>query len=254
MKITLLGTTGGVFTKNRGYPSILIDDSLLLDCGDGTAQRLMEVNSLRSIKTICLSHLHGDHSMGIMSLLWYYVLTNRKEKLTIIAPSPLKEFIARILDIFLPPELIPFPFELDVVELNGASKILEVEGGYMLKCARMDHTIKAFGYRVEGNEGHLCYSGDTRFRQELIDLARGCDILICESTFPDDKTENAHQAGHCTPSEAARMARDAGCGKLVLVHFSPLFPRPVGQLIEGIKPIFEREILIGEDLMTLEIP
>jgi ribonuclease BN (tRNA processing enzyme) len=254
MKITFLGTTGGIFTKNRGYPSILIDDSLLLDCGDGTAQRLMEVNSLRSIRTICLSHLHGDHSMGIMSLLWYYVFTNRKEKLTIIAPSPVKEFIARILDNFLPTELVQFPFELHLLELNGGSKVLEVEGGYRLKYAEMDHTIKAFGYRVEKDRGLLCYSGDTRFQQTLVDLAKGCDVLICESTFPDDKAENAYQTGHCTPSEAARMARDAGCGKLVLVHFSPLFPRPVGQLLEGIKPIFEREILIGEDLLTLEIP
>ncbi|MFX1572329.1 MAG: MBL fold metallo-hydrolase, partial [Promethearchaeota archaeon] len=239
-------------TKSRGYPSILIDESLLLDCGDGTAQRLMEVNSMRSIKTICLSHLHGDHSMGLISLLWYYVFTNRKERLKIIAPSPVKKFIEKILDIFLPG--VPFPFELDVLELGGESKVLEVEGGYILEYADMDHIIKAFGYRIEGKGGVLCYSGDTRFRQKLVELARDCDVLICESTFPDDKAEIAYQTGHCTPSDAAQMAKKADCKKLVLVHFSPLFPRPVERLIERIKSIFEREILIGEDLMTLELP
>ncbi|MHA2393952.1 MAG: MBL fold metallo-hydrolase [Promethearchaeota archaeon] len=254
MKITFLGTAGGLLTEKRGYPSILIDQSILLDCGDGTAQRLMQVNSIASIKTICLSHLHGDHYMGISSLLWYFMLTNRKEELTIIGPSPVKETTEKIFELLTIPGIIELlPFKLHFKELTDVNEVVKGQDGYTINYAEMEHTAQAFAYRIEKNGKSVCYSGDTKPNQNLIELANKCNVFICDSTFSDDQVELAYKHGHSTPFDAAKIARDVGCGKLVLFHFSPRFAKVVKQSIVGLKNIFDKEIVIADDLMSIVI-
>ena len=71
MKITFLGTAGSTLSEHRSYPAILINKDLLLDCGEGTTQKLLQVNAINTIKTIFFTHLHNDHLLGVFSLLWY---------------------------------------------------------------------------------------------------------------------------------------------------------------------------------------
>ncbi len=254
MKITFLGTAGSILTAKKSFPSILIDETLLLDCGEGTTQKLIKINSVDTIKTICLTHLHGDHFMGIFSLLWHYWLTNRKSDLTILGPSHLKETIEKIFALTnAPGGLKVLQFKIHFIELTSNDEVQEIQGEYKLKYAMMEHPIPAFAYRVEKNGEIVCYSGDTKPNQELINLANKSDIFICESTIPDNQAKFADKYGHCTPSDAARMARDADCEKLVLVHISPFFAEEIGRSINNIKKIFNKEILTAEDLMTLDI-
>jgi len=56
-----------------------------------------------------------------------------------------------------------------------------------------------------------------------------------------------------TPSDVAKMARDASCQKLVLVHLYPLFAKKVVKSKNKLNEIFDKEILIADDLLTLEI-
>jgi ribonuclease Z len=65
---------------------------------------------------------------------------------------------------------------------------------------------------------------DTRMCDAAIELARGVDLLICESTFLSDETDKAHAFGHLTAAQAATIAREAGVGQLVLTHFSQRYP------------------------------
>lgn len=65
---------------------------------------------------------------------------------------------------------------------------------------------------------------DTRPCDGAVELARGADLLVCESTYLSDEVELAHQAGHMTATQAAELARDAGARKLVLSHFSQRYP------------------------------
>jgi len=178
----------------------------------------------------------------------------RKSDLTIIGPSHSKETIEKIFALTnAPGGLKVLQFKIHFKELTSNEEVQEILGEYKIKYAMMEHPILAFAYRVEKNGKVVCYSGDTKPNQKLINLANKSDIFICESTIPDNQAKFANKYGHCTPSDAARMARDADCEKLVLVHISPFFAEEIGRSINNIKKIFNKEILTAEDLMTLDI-
>ena len=61
---------------------------------------------------------------------------------------------------------------------------------------------------------------DTRFCENAVKLARGVDLLVCESTYLSSEEREAHAHGHMTAREAGIIARDAGVRRLVLTHFS----------------------------------
>lgn len=64
------------------------------------------------------------------------------------------------------------------------------------------------------------FCSDTRYFEPIIPLVRNVDLLYHESTFLHDLEEMAQYTGHSTALEAARIAREANVGKLILGHFS----------------------------------
>ncbi|HMV66536.1 MAG TPA: ribonuclease Z, partial [Myxococcota bacterium] len=65
---------------------------------------------------------------------------------------------------------------------------------------------------------------DTRPCAAALDLARGVDMLVCESTYLSSEAREAHDHGHMTAADAARLAREARARRLVLTHFSQRYP------------------------------
>jgi ribonuclease BN (tRNA processing enzyme) len=64
----------------------------------------------------------------------------------------------------------------------------------------------------------VVYSADTRPGDEIIDAARGADLLIIEGTLP--RPERTGIRGHLTPEEAGEHAREAGAKRVVITHIS----------------------------------
>jgi ribonuclease Z len=254
MMITFLGTAGSIMTEKKSFPSILINEDLLLDCGEGCTQKLLQLKSIDKINTICITHLHGDHFSGLFSLLWYYWLSNRTEDLTIIGPPKTKATTEKIFTLMnAPGGFEVFNFKIHFKELDETNQIQEIKADYAIKCAKMEHSILSFAYYVEKKAKSVCYSGDTKPTQQLVKLADKCNVFICESTFPDKYAKFAYEYGHSTPSDAAKMARDANCQKLVLVHLSPLFAKKIVKSKDNLKEIFNKEIIIPDDLFAFEI-
>jgi ribonuclease Z len=242
-------------SENKSFPSILINNDLLLDCGEGCTQKLVQLKSIDTINTICISHLHGDHFLGLFSLLAQYWLSRRSAELTIIGPPKIKATTRKIFALLgVQGGLEASNFKIDFKELIDSNEIQEIKGDYILKCAKMNHTIISFAYRVEKNKKSICYSGDTKPTQQLVNLAEECNVFICDSTFPEKYIKIAERFRHNTPSGAAKMARDANCKKLVLVHLNPsFFAKEMLKFTDKLKEIFNREIIIADDLLTLEI-
>ena len=73
----------------------------------------------------------------------------------------------------------------------------------------------------------VAYCTDTRASDSIRESVRFADLFICEGTYGDpEKAESAHQHGHMTFEEAARLAASAKVKRLLLTHFSPSMPDP----------------------------
>lgn len=93
---------------------------------------------------------------------------------------------------------------------------------------------------------------DTRPTPELVHLARGADLLVCEGTYgDDDDLAKARERKHLTFREAAGLAEAAGVRQLLLTHFSPALANPeaYAHIARQVFP----ETLISRDHLTLKL-
>jgi ribonuclease Z len=96
-EVTILGNTSSIPVHGRNHTSQVIrfgQELLLLDCGEGTQLQLRKYKIKSSkISHIFISHLHGDHYLGLIGLLSSYNLSKRTKPLTIYGPQGLDEII-----------------------------------------------------------------------------------------------------------------------------------------------------------------
>ena len=97
MKITFLGTSAMLPTKERNPSSIFIEygkEGILIDCGEGT-QRQMRIKGIKptKISKLLITHFHGDHVLGIPGLMQSLGASNYTKKLEIYGPRGSKNFL-----------------------------------------------------------------------------------------------------------------------------------------------------------------
>ncbi len=95
-------------------------------------------------------------------------------------------------------------------------------------------------------------SGDTRPTEKLAKFFSGCDVLVFESTYSQDKQQKAIENWHSTATEAATIARKAGVGRLFLTHFSARYDE-ISMLVKEASAIHP-SVEAAEDLKTVEVP
>lgn len=102
LELTFLGTSSGVPTKERNVSGIALTLSepkawVLIDCGEGTQHQILHTRlSLRTLKAIFITHVHGDHCYGLPGLIASAGMSGRTDPLYIIAPKPVQEMYEAI--------------------------------------------------------------------------------------------------------------------------------------------------------------
>lgn len=109
-------------------------------------------------------------------------------------------------------------------------------GDLRLTSAAVEHGMPAFAVRVDTGDRGLVYSGDTAPCPNLNELARDCDVLLCEA---DGDREPGDECVHHTPEEAGdtatATATAAGAGRLLLTHVGrSLTPRQAVARYRGV--------------------
>jgi len=147
MRICFLGTGGSWPTRDRNVASISLSHgkrTLLLDCGEGTQRQIMgsPVSPMR-IDAILISHLHGDHFLGLPGLVQTMSLNNRDRPLTILGPEGTAQSVARALTstVFDP------GYDVDVTEMVGGDHFMV--GDLKVTCAEASHGITDLAFRIE---------------------------------------------------------------------------------------------------------
>jgi ribonuclease Z len=95
--LVFLGTGGGVPTPERGLSSFVLNyegELLMFDCGEGTQHQMIKAKIGFGRETkIFVTHLHGDHVLGLPGLIQTMSLLGRTKKLEVYGPRGLKEFL-----------------------------------------------------------------------------------------------------------------------------------------------------------------
>lgn len=237
MRLTIVGCSGSMPGADSAASCYLIEHDgarIVVDMGNGAVGALQQHAALETIDAIFLSHLHADHCLDACAfVVWHRYSERSRGPVPLYGPSGTRERLAAayerpesdLADVFTfhtlstddrerskssaaPPEALMI--------MNAALQI----GGLTVTFARTNHPVETYAIRVDAESASVTYSADTGICDELIDLARGSDLLLCEAAQPDG--DDAYPPGlHLTGAQAGEHAASAGVGRLVLTHIPP---------------------------------
>ncbi len=224
MKIKILGCSGGIGGQRR-TTSILVGDKTLVDAGTGVCD--LELDELRQIRDIYITHSHLDHVGGI-PLLVDTIFDVLDTPLTIHAlPETIDALDKHMFNNVLWPDFTAIPTTGDGV-LNyhrlTPGEVCEIDGGF-IQMLQVNHVIPAVGYHIKGDEKTLVYTGDTTTNDVLWDALNSLgslDFLIIEAAFPNVDKSICKLAYHYCPSLlAADVAKLRHQPEVYITHLKP---------------------------------
>ncbi|MBK0379490.1 ribonuclease Z [Mucilaginibacter segetis] len=149
-EVTILGSSSAtpIFNRNPTAQILNINEKLyLIDCAEGTQQQMLRFDVKASrIDYIFISHLHGDHYLGLVGLLSSLHLNGRKKALKLYGPAPLKE----ILDLQLKysETTLQYPLEFIATTADRRAIILDNQD-VIIETIPLNHRIPCTGFFIK---------------------------------------------------------------------------------------------------------
>lgn len=185
MKLVYLGTSGAMPTIERGLSCtvlVLEHEYIMVDCGDGSCRQYLKSNlKWNKPLTMLITHMHSDHTMGILGLLQSMDLMGRSEPITIYGVRGIAKFIHDV------NRSVNFKlgFKFDVIELDERKDNSIVKGkSFMIETCKTKHQVPSIAYKITlpDKEGTLdiekCIKlGMTKNDPNLGLLKKGLDVL-----------------------------------------------------------------------------
>lgn len=147
MKLTFLGTSSGRPTLRRNVSSVALSrdgEWALLDCGEGTQIQLLRTGlRLSRLRHVFITHLHGDHVLGLPGLLGTLNLARHDQAITVFGPPGITRYLR---DVSRAVHFHPV-YPLDTVEVEPGV-VMETDE-IVVEAGRLAHRVPAFGYAIE---------------------------------------------------------------------------------------------------------
>ncbi|MEU6394873.1 ribonuclease Z [Streptomyces sp. NPDC046939] len=295
-EFVVLGTASQVPTRHRNHNGYLLrwdSEGILFDPGEGTQRQMLRAGvAAHDLNRICVTHFHGDHSLGLAGVIQRINLDRVPHPVTAHYPASGQRFFDRLR------YSTAYRETVDIAEepVSGEGAVLADTPAYRLDARRLSHPVESYGYRLvepdgrrmlperlaahgiagpdvgriqrEGRIGdvtlddvsevrrgqRVAFVMDTRLCDGVTELAEGCDLLVIESTFLDEDERLASDHGHLTAGQAARVARDGGVRHLVLTHFSQRYTDPEEFARQARATGFDGELTVARDLDRVPVP
>ncbi|MFD3514498.1 ribonuclease Z [Streptomyces sp. NPDC058657] len=294
-ELVVLGTASQVPTRRRNHNGYLLRwdaEGILFDPGEGTQRQMLRAGvAAHDIHRICVTHFHGDHSLGLAGVIQRINLDQVPHPVTAHYPASGQHFFERLR------YSTAYRETVRLTEAPAAADgVLATTRAYTLEAHKLSHPVESYGYRLVEPDGRrmlpeklaehgisgpdvgrlqrlgslngvdlldvseerrgqrFAFVMDTRLCDGVHALAEGCDMLVIESTFLDEDVRLAQDHGHLTAGQAAAAARDAGVRHLVLTHFSQRYSEPEEFERQARAAGFEGELTVAEDLMRVPVP
>lgn len=232
MRVIPLGIGGWVSNPLLGNVSLLVevgDSRILIDAGESTYRALRTCGfDVDKIDLVLITHRHGDHIIGLPTL----ALFARYMDIALRVYGPRDVDLQGLFDALGIPQYLS-AIDFHPIDLSPEPLTVIIGHNYRVTAVSADHTVPALAYRIDVSDGScITYSGDTRPSKSIMNLSRGCTLLIHEVSGNPGTEEASHLHGHSTTSEAIQIARDAGVKYLMPVHY--YVESPILSDIQGI--------------------
>jgi ribonuclease BN (tRNA processing enzyme) len=226
------GASSGYLVRHDGF-------TLWVDAGTGTLAKLQEHVEPFDVGAIAISHRHFDHFLDLYP--YYFARWSSPQpvpKLPLFAPPGMFEHATRI------EEGLAETFDPRAVEPGEAFEA----GPFRVRTAPMQHPVPTIGMRIEAGGRSLAYSGDTGPSENLVELAGGADLLLCEATWLRGGTGPPNL--HLGADQAAEHAKRAEVERLVLTHIGPRNDRQEVREVAGSN--FDGDLTLAEGGLVVE--
>lgn len=277
LAFTFLGSGAPPVSLRRAGPAHLVEaggSKLLIDCGSGVSQRLVAAGHAGAqIDALIVTHEHSDHLVDFYQLIVSSWHQGRNRPWRVLAPEPALANMRGQYEAFARERALRIAFEkrpdatgLDVVFEELREGPVAGLGDLAVEAFLVDHkpVEPAFGLSLSANGSRIVFSGDTRLTPSLEQAADGCDLLVCEvfidSQMPvtagvrSAETVASVQSYHMTPAVVGGLARRAGVKALALTHLVPPGADTAALFAEVRAGGYDGPLIVGEDLMRLELP
>jgi ribonuclease Z len=165
---------GGSPTAERhpsSYYLHLKSESILVDAGEGTQYQLLSAKvNIHRLSTILITHLHGDHCLGLIGILSNMTSEKRIKPLTVVGPVGIEELIQTLLRL----THVTLQYQLSIIEIQSECELID-SNDWTISCFEMEHRIPCYGY------------------------------VFTEKVKPNIDTDKAHRLGILTSSQFAEL-------------------------------------------------
>ena len=248
-RLVILGTASAVSDESHENTHMALvgsQETVLIDCAGSALVRLKKVGvGLETISDIVLTHFHPDHVSAVPLLLMNLWLQGRQAALRVHGLGHCLGRLQTMMDLyewqrwpgFYPVDYREAPEEENTTLLEGAD--------YRILVAPVKHLVPTIGLRMESRpQGKaVAYSCDTEPCPSLVRLAQGASVLLHEAT--------GGSRGHSTAQQAGETAREAGVGRLLLIHY-PTGQRYSPAIVDQARQAFSGPVELAEDFMQID--
>lgn len=278
-RVVMLGTGTPRPDPNRAGPATAIvvnDTPYLIDFRPGVIRRATAaydkgVTAIgyggMNFKTVFLTHLHSDHTVGYADLIFTPWVIGRHEPLAVYGPKGIKAMTEHVLKAWQ----VDTETRVNGLHQNNSTgckvNAYEIDPGVIYEDRNVTvtafsarhETADSFGFRFETPYRTIVISDDTSPTQALVNHSRGCDVLVHEVYSIDalrrDSThfQEFRRKYHTSSVELVAIANQVKPGLLVLYHRGNRSGGPVTQemndiLLAEIRQIYNGEVVAAHDL------
>ena len=248
MELTVLGCSGTFPGPESPCSGYLVEHDgfrLVLDLGAGALGALQRHVDLLDVDAVYVSHLHADHCIDLVAYSYARRFHPKGVPPTLPVYGP-EGTAQRICGAFEEPPQMGL---LDVYDFREVPVGEQTIGPFTVRTVRTNHPIECHALRIEAGGRSLTYSGDTGVCDDLVELARGTDLFLCEASWPHgpDNPPGVHLSGR----EAGEHAQRAEVGRLMLTHLVAFSDPEV--IVEEARAAFDGSVERAECGSTVDV-
>jgi 3',5'-cyclic-nucleotide phosphodiesterase len=248
MEIRVLGCSGGIGGRAR-TTSLLVDADILVDCGTGVGDLLLE--DLMRIDHVFLTHSHLDH-IALLPMLVDTVGDLRQTPITVYATEETFRILrAHIFNWLVWPDFTMIPdrnhpmLRMQPVQVGETVSL----GDRRFQVLPARHSVPAVGYCLDCGGDQLAFSGDTTVcdkQIEALNALRALRYLLIEAAIQNEHQDLAHAARHLSPNMLhSVLDRLTGSPEVFVTHFKPGYAEALAQEVQRYQGRLHPQVLLG---------